>query len=167
MIYFKNNVIQSAREYKRIYSICFTPIYSPYFTEHSVTSKTLYRYHFFLLLGKEWLIMHQMETLSALLAISAGNSPVTGEFPHKGQSRGALVFSLICVWIKGWVNNREAGDLIRHRAYHDVIVTYGNDRQARNQNRLYKNMHFSMETLIFNMTVSQSLLTMMFMETTY
>ena len=25
--------------------------------------------------------------------------------PHKGQWRGALMFSLICVWINGWVNN--------------------------------------------------------------
>ena len=32
--------------------------------------------------------------------------------PHKGQWRGALVFSLICAWLNGWVNNREAGDLI-------------------------------------------------------
>ena len=31
--------------------------------------------------------------------------------PHKGQWRGALMFSLICVWTNGWVNNREAGDL--------------------------------------------------------
>ena len=30
--------------------------------------------------------------------------------PHKGQWRGALVFSLICFWINAWVNNREAGD---------------------------------------------------------
>ena len=39
---------------------------------------------------------HQMETFSALLAICAGNSPVTGEFPahspHKGQRREALMF---------------------------------------------------------------------------
>ena len=47
-------------------------------------------------------------------------SPVNS--PHKGQRRGALMFSLICVWINGWVNNREAGDLRRHRAYYDVIV---------------------------------------------
>ena len=33
--------------------------------------------------------------------------------PHKGQWRGALVFSLICAWINAWVNNREAGDLRR------------------------------------------------------
>ena len=42
--------------------------------------------------------------------------------PHKGQWRGALMFSLICVWINAWVNNHEAGDLRRHRAHHDVIV---------------------------------------------
>ena len=29
--------------------------------------------------------------------------------PHKGQWRGALVFSLICAWINGWVNSGEAG----------------------------------------------------------
>ena len=47
-------------------------------------------------------------------------SPVNS--PHKGQWRGALMFSLICPWIKGSVNNREAGDLRRHRAHYDVIV---------------------------------------------
>ena len=47
-------------------------------------------------------------------------SPVNS--PHKGQWRGALMFSLICAWINGWVNNREAGDLRRHRAYCDVTV---------------------------------------------
>ena len=41
---------------------------------------------------------------------------------HKGQWCGALISSLICTWINGWVNNREAGDLRRHRAHYDVIV---------------------------------------------
>ena len=41
--------------------------------------------------------------------------------PHKGQGRRALMFSLIYARITGWVNNREAGDLRRHRA-HDIIV---------------------------------------------
>ena len=52
----------------------------------------------------------------------AGNSPVTGEFPSQKPWRGILVFSLIRSWINGWVNNREAGDLSRHRAHYDVIV---------------------------------------------
>ena len=47
-------------------------------------------------------------------------SPVNS--PHKGQWRGALMFSLICAWINRWVNNREAGDLRRYRAHYDVIV---------------------------------------------
>ena len=47
-------------------------------------------------------------------------SPVNSS--HKGQRRGALVFSLICAWINGWVNNREAGDLRRQLAHFDVIV---------------------------------------------
>ena len=42
--------------------------------------------------------------------------------PHRGQWRGAFMFSLICVWINGWVNNREAGDLRRYLAHYDVIV---------------------------------------------
>ena len=44
------------------------------------------------------------------------------EFPHKGQWRGALMFSLICVWINDWVNNGEAGNLRRYRIHYDVIV---------------------------------------------
>ena len=47
-------------------------------------------------------------------------SPVNS--PHKGQWRGALMFSLICVWINSWVNNHEAGDLICHRAHYDVTI---------------------------------------------
>ena len=45
--------------------------------------------------------------------------------PHKGQLRGALMFSLIRAWINGWVNNREAADLRRHLAHYDVIVMFG------------------------------------------
>ena len=64
-----------------------------------------------------------METFSSLLAICAGNSPVNGEFPtHKGQWRGDLMFSFICAWINGWVNNRGPVDLRRHRAHYDVTV---------------------------------------------
>ena len=63
-----------------------------------------------------------METFSAILALCAGNSPVTDEFPHEGQWRRALMFSLISAWIRGEVNNHEAGDLRCHRAHYDVIV---------------------------------------------
>ena len=63
-----------------------------------------------------------METFSALLALCAGNSPVPVNSPHKGQWRGVLMFSLICDLINGWVHNREAGDLRRHRGHYDVMV---------------------------------------------
>ena len=40
---------------------------------------------------------HQMETFSALLALCAGNSPVSGEFPSQKSSNAELCyFSLIC-----------------------------------------------------------------------
>ena len=53
-----------------------------------------------------------METFSALLAICAEiTGPVNS--PH-----------LICVWIIGWVNNREVGYLICYRAHYDVIVMF-------------------------------------------
>ena len=47
-------------------------------------------------------------------------SPVNS--PYKGQWRGALMFSLISIWISGWVNNHEAGDLRRYRVHYDVSV---------------------------------------------
>ena len=65
-----------------------------------------------------------METFSGLLTICAGNSPVTGEFPSQSQWREALIFSLICTWTNGWVDNRDAGDLRRRRAHYDVNVMY-------------------------------------------
>ena len=65
---------------------------------------------------------HQMETSSALLALCAGNSPAPVNSPHKGQWGGALMFSLISAWTNGWVNNRDAGDLRRHRVHYDVTV---------------------------------------------
>ena len=69
---------------------------------------------------------HQMETSSALLALCAGNSPVTGEFPAKRPVTQSMIISLVCARINAWVNSLEAGDLIRHRAHYDVIVmSYG------------------------------------------
>ena len=65
---------------------------------------------------------HQKGTFSASLALCAGIHRSSVNSPHKGQWRGTLMFSLICLWIKGWVNNHEAGELRRHGAYYDVIV---------------------------------------------
>ena len=61
---------------------------------------------------------HQMETFSALLAICAGNSPVSSEFPtQRPVTRSFDVFLDLCR------NKRcKAGDLRRHPAHYDVIV---------------------------------------------
>ena len=49
--------------------------------------------------------------------------PLCREFTQsQGQWREALMFSLICAWANGSVNNRDARDLRRHRAHYDVIV---------------------------------------------
>ena len=65
-----------------------------------------------------------METFSALLALCAGNSPVTDDFPSlRPVTRSfGVFFFFICAWINGWVSNGEAGDLRRHRAHYDVTV---------------------------------------------
>ena len=54
---------------------------------------------------------------------------VTG---HLCGERGALVFSLICARIYGWVNNRKAGDLRRYSAGYDFTVM-----EWPQQNRVY------------------------------
>ena len=56
--------------------------------------------------------------------------------PYKGQSRGSLMFSLICAWINGWVNNRESSDLRHHRAHYDVIVMTKSQFQTTNDRLL-------------------------------
>ena len=55
--------------------------------------------------------------------------PLCGEFtghrwiPSTKASDAELwCFLWFAPWINGWVNNREAGDLRRHRAHFDVIV---------------------------------------------
>ena len=65
---------------------------------------------------------HQMETFSALLALCVHGEMWPVNSPHKGQWRGTLMFSLICVWTNGWANYRDAGDLRRHHAPYDVTV---------------------------------------------
>ena len=67
-------------------------------------------------------------------------SPVNS--PHKGQWRRALMFSLICVWINDWVNNRQPGDLRRYRAHYDVIVMLFSvgSLQRNSFNKMYLNI---------------------------
>ena len=74
----------------------------------------------FYLCGDQYMMTSSNGIISTLLAICAGKSPVN--FPHKGQWREALMFSLICAWMNAWVNNREDGDFRRHRAHYDVTA---------------------------------------------
>ena len=77
-----------------------------------------------------------LEKFKNMMTSSNGNifrvtGPLCGEFtghrwiPHtKAQWRGALKFSLICIWINTWGNNAEADDLRRYYdAHYDVIAT--------------------------------------------
>ena len=63
---------------------------------------------------------------------------------HKGQWRGALMFSLIFARINRWVNIREAGDVRRHRAHYDVIVIAFRGLGLMNHGALWNEASFSL-----------------------
>ena len=67
-----------------------------------------------------------METFSALLAICAGKTPAFGEFPAQRPVMRSFNVFFDLRWINGWVNNRQAGELRRHRANYDVTVMLTN-----------------------------------------
>ena len=79
---------------------------------------------------KHFLSYHTLDVSNSqrIMTSSHGNifrviGHLCGEFTgHRRQWHGALMFSLICVWINGWVNNREAGNLRRHRVHYDFTV---------------------------------------------
>ena len=66
--------------------------------------------------------------LPIMMTSSNGNifrvtGPLCGmNSPQKGRWRRALVLSLICARTNGWANNRDGGDLRRHRARYDATV---------------------------------------------
>ena len=63
-----------------------------------------------------------METFSALLALCAGNSPISGEYPaQRPVTRGFDAFVDLSL-NKRLSNNREAGDLRHHRAHYDDVI---------------------------------------------
>ena len=98
--------------------------------EHSlhISRRSTHLLHLYLLFS--WW-RHQMETCSASLTFVRGihrrlrgihRSQVNS--PHTDKWRGALMFSLICAWTNGWVNNQDAGELKRHRTHYDVTVMW-------------------------------------------
>ena len=97
--------------------------------------KSVYFLHFSFsraALGKHWKIVpgcdelswwrHQMENFQRYWPFVRGIHRYPVNSPHKGQWRRALMFSLICARVNGWVNNGEAGDLRRNRAHYGVTV---------------------------------------------
>ena len=67
--------------------------------------------------------------------------------PHKGQWRGALMFSLSCAWINDWVNDCDTGDLRRHCAHYDVPVMYAIEIR---RSKWIRTTHLSISTRVVN-----------------
>ena len=51
--------------------------------------------------------------------------------------RGVLMCSLMRAWINGWVNNREAVDVSRHRAHYDVTVMKTHEFRLLDNTNIY------------------------------
>ena len=81
-----------------------------------------------------WSLHHWDRFHFNMMTSSNGNifrvtGPLCGEFTchrciplTKASDAELWCFLWSAPWINGWVNNREAGDLRRHRAHYDVIV---------------------------------------------
>ena len=102
-------------EYKYIYSIYQDLTIQPQQSKSLRNKTSLYAY--FMITSSNGNIFR---VTGPLCGEFTGRSPVNS--PHKSQWRGALMFSLICAWTNDRVNNRDAGNLRRHRPHYDVIV---------------------------------------------
>ena len=71
------------------------------------------------------MMMSSNRNISALLAFLCGEFTSHRWIPLTKASDAALwMCCLICAWTNGWIKNRNAGDLRRHRAHYDVIVIH-------------------------------------------
>ena len=80
------------------------------------------RWNIFRVTGPLWGFPSVTSWFPSQKPVTQSLSPVDSS--HKGQWRGALMFSSICAWTSGWANNRGVGDLRRHRAHYDVTVIF-------------------------------------------
>ena len=69
-----------------------------------------------------WAMLTQICVVTMMTSSNENIFRVTGHLCGEFTGHRALMFSLICVWINGWVNNLEADNLRRYRAHYDVIV---------------------------------------------
>ena len=104
---------------------------------------------------------HQMETFSALLAISAGNSLVTGEFPSQRPVARSFDVSLICALNKrlskqswGWWFEMQSRPLWRHR---NELTLWGRDKMATVSQTTLSNAYSLMKMLWFRLKFHWSL----------
>ena len=81
---------------------------------------------------------------------------IPGPVNSPRQWRGPLMFSLICVWINGWLNTREAGDLRRYRAHHDVTVMHWTWHAVANM-RVYKLQCISFKYMTTRLWIMQTI----------
>ena len=84
-------------------------------SEEMVTMGVLRRFEILCRVVSWW--RNEMETFSRYWPFVRGIHRLPVNSPHQGQWRGALMFSFICAWTNGSVNNRDAGDLRRHNAH--------------------------------------------------
>ena len=80
-----------------------------------------------------------MGTFSAFMVLCEGNPLSPVDSPHNGQWRGALMFSLMWARANVWANNRDAGDLRRNCAHHDVIVMIWQKHNSRVRTKMLTN----------------------------
>ena len=102
---------------------------------------------------------HQMETFSALLAICAGNSQVTGEFPAQRpvtQSFDVFFDMQLSKWLSkqwwGWWFEMPSRPLWRHyNAKNNLLVHIGGlAQERRNSSALAMELRFSWTTFFLN-----------------
>ena len=101
--------------FENLLSNPFIFIYEPVARCQSIWSTPFKQHASIFMLKLFYMMTSSNGNISALLTLCGGIHRWPVNSPHKGQWRGALMFSLICTWINGWVNNREAGDLRHHR----------------------------------------------------
>ena len=97
-------------------------------------------WHSFIL--EQFMMTSYNENIFALLAFVRGihRPPVNSHL--NGQGRVAVMFSLTCAWINGWVNNRNKdGDLRRYRAHYEVT---GMCRGAKHASNHHRNQYWSL-----------------------
>ena len=79
-----------------------------------------------IVLGAWW--RHQMKKNHRCWSSARGIQWWPLDNPHKGQQRGALIFSLICTWTNVWANSGgDTGELSRHRTHYDDVTVMGCD----------------------------------------